>query len=160
MSNLFVHPFEHKAWANAELFEILIAHDGENSPKGWKLATRLMNHLYVVDRIFIGHLSGVAHGYTATNTPETPLLTALRDQTAETDRWWLDFVDSLQAEQGLNIIEFTFTDGKAGRMSVNDMLFHVLTHGSYHRGMIGKILSEAKISAPRDILTGYLHRES
>jgi hypothetical protein len=39
-------------------------------------AVRLMNHIHVVDRIFIAHLTGQAHTYTATNTPDTPTPTA------------------------------------------------------------------------------------
>jgi uncharacterized damage-inducible protein DinB len=42
-------------------------------------------------------------------------------------------------------------------MSVGEILMHLITHGSYHRGMIGRILSEEKVSPPRDILTGFLH---
>jgi len=55
-------------------------------------------------------------------------------------------------------VNFTFTDGEHGRMSREEMLAHVITHGGYHRGEVGRILSQLSIARPRDIFTGYLHK--
>jgi uncharacterized damage-inducible protein DinB len=38
------------------------------------------------------------------------------------------------------------------------MLGHVITHGSYHRGAVGRIMSQVSVPPPRDTLTVYLHR--
>ena len=54
-------------------------------------------------------------------------------------------------------IEFTFTDGALGRMSREEMLTHVVIHGAYHRGAIGRIMAELSITPPRDVFTRYLH---
>lgn len=34
-------------------------------------------------------------------------------------------------------ISFNFTDGDVGTMTREEMLFHVITHGAYHRGNVG-----------------------
>ena len=36
-------------------------------------ALRLINHTYIVDRIFAAHLVGIAHDFAADNTPGTSL---------------------------------------------------------------------------------------
>ena len=38
------------------------------------------------------------------------------------------------------------------------MLIHVVTHGAYHRGAIGRILAQLSVAPPRDVFTGYLHQ--
>jgi len=47
----------------------------------------MLNHIYVVDRIFQSHLLGEQHGYSATNTDATPGLDELQFAVAETDAW-------------------------------------------------------------------------
>jgi len=56
---------------------------------------RVRGRFYVVDRIFAAHLSASAHGYTATNTAETPTLEELSAAVAESDRWYLEYVSAL-----------------------------------------------------------------
>ena len=55
-------------------------------------------------------------------------------------------------------VAFTFTDGQRGRMSREEMLAHVITHGSYHRGEVGQMLKRLSVAPPRDLFTAYLHR--
>jgi uncharacterized damage-inducible protein DinB len=54
-------------------------------------------------------------------------------------------------------LSFQFTDGDAGRMSREEMLFHVLTHGAYHRGSVGQVLKSIFVVPPRDLFTRFLH---
>ena len=49
-------------------------------------------------------------------------------------------------------------DGDKGQMSRDEMLLHLVTHGGYHRGAIGRILVQCGITPPRDTLTTFLHR--
>jgi uncharacterized damage-inducible protein DinB len=159
MSATLLHSlFRHKAWANEELFGELekldpAAHEAERHA-----AIRLLNHIHVVDRIFAGHLRGEPHGYAATNTPETPTLAALREAVLASDRWYLDYMSTISAQQLAEVLSFTFTDGAAASMSREEMLGHVITHGSYHRGAVGRIMSQVSVPPPRDTLTVYLHR--
>ncbi|MNE58580.1 DinB family protein [compost metagenome] len=55
-------------------------------------------------------------------------------------------------------ISFNFVDGDKGQMSREEMLLHLVTHGGYHRGAIGRILVQCGITPPRDTLTAFLHR--
>ena len=148
----------HKAWANEELFAELDKVDAAAHPAARHAAIRLLNHIFVVDRIFAAHLLGRDHGYSATNTSETPALEALQGAVFESDLWYVEHVGTLAPQQLAEPIAFVFTDGQRGRMSREEMLAHVITHGSYHRGAVGRILSEASLTPPRDTLTTYLHR--
>jgi uncharacterized damage-inducible protein DinB len=157
-STLLQSMFRHKAWANAELFAELgkvdpVAHAAERHA-----AIRVLNHIFVVDRIFAAHLCGDAHAYAATNTTETPALEALRDEVAASDGWYIDHIGTLTPQALAQAIDFRFTDGQPGRMSRAEMLAHVATHGSYHRGAVGRIMAQVGVPPPRDIFTVYLHQ--
>ena len=157
-STLLHSLFKYKAWANEELFTEVEKLDPATQQTERHAAIRLLNHIFVVDRIFAAHLSGEAQGYTGTNTPETPEFAVLREAVAKSDRWYVDYVGSLAAERMSERIAFTFTDGEKGSMSREEMLAHITTHGGYHRGGVGRILAQASLAPPRDIFTVYLHR--
>jgi uncharacterized damage-inducible protein DinB len=157
-STLLHSLFKYKAWANGELFAEVGKLDPVAHEKERHAAIRLLNHIHVVDRIFAAHLSGQAHGYTATNTQQTPMLAELRDAVVASDRWYVDYSATLAPERLAEPLAFTFTDGANGSMSREEMLAHVATHGGYHRGAVGRILAQLSMAPPRDIFTVYLHQ--
>ncbi|MBT2302138.1 DinB family protein [Variovorax paradoxus] len=156
-STLLHSLFKYKAWANKELFAEMEKLDPVAHQVQRHTAIRVLNHIYVVDRIFAAHLCGTAHSYQATNTTETPLLADLRAAVAESDGWYVDYVGSLPPERLAEPLSFTFTDGGSGRMSREEMLAHVATHGGYHRGAVGRIMAELPVAPPRDTFTRFLH---
>ncbi len=149
--------FGHKAWANSELFALLATLPSE---RGEQLHTciRTLNHVYVVDRIFRAHLIGEPGPFGATNTKETPSLSQLRSDVAETDAWYASYVARLSPASLSEAIDFTFTDGDSGRMSREEILLHVITHGGYHRGNVGQVLKSIAVAPPRDLYTRFLHQ--
>lgn len=149
--------FAQKSWANRELFDVLASVTSTEHAASLHTAIRTLNHIYVVDRIFRAHLAGETHPYTATNTPETPELGELYFAVAETDLWFEDYASKIDDPTLAQSLSFQFTDGDAGRMTREEMLFHVLTHGSYHRGNVGQILKGISVSPPRDLYTKFLH---
>lgn len=149
--------FAQKSWANRELFDVLASITSAEHVASLHTAIRTLNHIYVVDRIFRAHLAGETHPYTATNTPETPELGELHFTVAETDLWFENYVSKIKDQTLAESLAFQFTDGDAGRMTREEMLFHVLTHGAYHRGNVGQILKGISVAPPRDLLTKFLH---
>ena len=150
--------YRHKAWANEELFAQVRAIDPAAQAEARHAAIRLLNHIHVVDRIFAAHLSGAAHGYDATNTKETPTLDELEAAVKACDRWYVDYTAAVDDAKLGETLAFTFTDGQAGTMTRAEMLAHIVTHGSYHRGGVGRILAGASVQPPRDLYTIHLHR--
>jgi uncharacterized damage-inducible protein DinB len=157
-SSIYSSLFKYKAWANSELYALVANVDAAQHADEQHSCIRLLNHIYVVDRIFAAHLTRTKHAYTATNTKETPTLEALTSACSESDRWYVELVSSLDANVLQENIEFVFTDESHARMSREEMLMHVITHGGYHRGAVGRILAQIGLAPPRDLFTGYLHQ--
>ena len=148
--------FGYKAWANSELFALLATLPDRH---GEQLHTciRTLNHIYVVDRLFRARLGDEPSPFDATNTMDTPPLEQLRRDVAATDAWYQSYVAGISDAELASVLEFTFTDGDAGRMSREEILLHVLTHGGYHRGNVGQVLKSISIAPPRDLYTKFLH---
>jgi len=149
--------FGHKAWANAELFALLATLPAEHAEQ-LHTCMRTLNHIYVVDRLFRARLSGEPSPFEATNTKATPSLEQLRDDVAATDAWYQHYVAKVSDAELASVLDFTFTDGDAGRMSREEILLHVLTHGGYHRGNVGQVLKSISVAPPRDLYTKFLHQ--
>jgi uncharacterized damage-inducible protein DinB len=154
-STLLVSLFEQKAAIDREFFAALAA--APLSPENRHAAIRTLNHIHTVDRIFAAHLRGEPHGFTASNTQATPTLEALRDAVAQVDGWYVDYVRALRPEQFEEVLSFRFTDGDAGRMSREEILAHVIHHGSHHRGNVGMLMKQVDTAPPRDLFTRHLH---
>ena len=150
--------FRYRAWANAELLETMAGFDPASQAADLNAALRLVNHTYVVDRIFATHLVGTAHEYAADNTVQTPSLAELRAALTASDKWYQDFLESLSPEQLAESIAFRFTDGDEGYMSREEMLTHLVVHSGYHRGEVGQIMARLSLSRPWDTFAVYLHR--
>ena len=65
-----------------------------------------------------------------------PTLEDLSADIRKSDREYVDYVAALDRGQLAERIDFTFTDGAPGRMSREEMLMHVITHGIGHRGQV------------------------
>lgn len=150
--------FAYKAWANRELFARLQTLDRPEQAATLQNAVRTLDHIHVVDGIFRAHLLGQPHGLGGTRGAELPGLDALQLDVADTDAWYLGYVQGLQPAQLGEWLDFTFTDGDAGRMTREEILLHITAHGAYHRGNVGQMLKEIGVAPPRDLFTKFLHQ--
>ena len=155
-STLLISLFEQKAAINREFFTALAG--ASLSPDNRHIAIRTLNHIHTVDRIFAAHLRGEPHGFAASNTEATPTLDELRDSVAAVDGWYVDYVRGLAPEKFEEVLSFRFTDGDMGRMSREEILAHVIHHGSHHRGNVGMLMKQIDQPPPRDLFTRYLHQ--
>lgn len=147
--------FQYKASVDGELLAAL----SESEPsENFESALRVLNHAYIVDRIFAANLQKKPHGFTASWTIEPPAFGDLASAIRKTDRWYLDYMLQVTPEELGETIDFMFTDGGQGSMSREEMLAHVITHSGYHRGEVGRLLPEIENTAMRDVFAGYLHR--
>lgn len=148
--------FRYKAQSNEETVAAMRQLDDTSPARA--IAITVLSHTYAVDRIFAANLTGAEHGYTSANPSHLPSLGELSEAIKTSDRWYIDYVSRLDKAQLDETIDFTFTDGKPGRMSREEMLMHLTIHGEYHRGQVGLILTQNSIMPPGDGLTGYLHK--
>jgi uncharacterized damage-inducible protein DinB len=148
--------FGYKAWANDELLTALAKLDASSPVVN--LAVKALSHTHVVDRIFAAHLGRRDHAYASANLGELPTLEDLSADIRASDREYLDYVAALDREQLAESIAFTFTDGAPGRMSREEMLMHVITHGVGHRGQVSALMLLNSLAPAPDGFTTYLHR--
>jgi uncharacterized damage-inducible protein DinB len=156
MTQALTRLFRHKAWADDALLTAL----GELGDRGpvTPLAIRALSHSYVVDRIFAAHLRGNPHPYESANMAEVPTLDRLSRDIRASDQEYLDYVSKLGSAQLAERIDFTFTDGAPGRMSREEMLLHVITHGIGHRGQVSAVMLLNDLPAVPDGFTTFLHQ--
>lgn len=147
--------FRHKAWADDQLLTALAELGDENSVT--KLAIQALSHSHVVDRIFAAHLRRMDHSYGAANLTEMPTLDDLSADMRQSDREYVDYVAGLDRDQLEERIDFAFTDGAPGRMSREEMLMHVITHGVGHRGQVSAVMLLNSVPPASDGFTTYLH---
>jgi uncharacterized damage-inducible protein DinB/putative sterol carrier protein len=147
--------FRYKAQANEEILAAMRLFDDASPAK--QIAIRVLSHAHVVDRIFAANLTGAEHGYTSANKSEAPTLDELSGAIKTSDQWYIDYVSRLENAELAERIDFVFTDGAPGRMSREEMLLHVMTHGGYHLGQVGWIMLENSIAPPAVGFTSYLH---
>jgi uncharacterized damage-inducible protein DinB len=150
--------FDYKASAGRELFLALGEVQSTIPADNLRRALRVLHHAHIVDCIFLAHLEGRPHGYSASWQAEAPVLADLAQSAADIDARYRACLASLDDKALDETIDFTFTDGQAGRMSRAEIFLHVATHAGYHRGEAGSLVPEVEAASMRDIFAGYLHR--
>ena len=147
-------------WANRLIFDAVAAlPEGEATrPRVslFKNMVHMLNHNYVIDRIFQAHLEGREHGYTARNTPDHPPLAELWRAQQEIDALFVSWSDALKVAALDERINFTYVGGGEGDLSRGEILLHIVNHSSYHRGFVGEMIYGLKLRAPTTDLTVYL----
>ncbi|MEO7067785.1 MAG: DinB family protein [Rhodanobacter sp.] len=153
----------YKAWADRRVFAALAAlpSDALLAPRAMVFGSvvRALNHVYCMDQVWQAHLQGVAHHFTTRNPPFTSTFSALRTAQEKIDAWYVAYAQALQPDLADEIIDFTFIGGGAGAMSRADILFHVVNHGSYHRGQVAAALYQPSAPFPVTDLPVFLREE-
>jgi uncharacterized damage-inducible protein DinB len=150
--------FNYQAWANDEFLEKMEDFDPELHRQQQHAAMRLINHSCVVAQIFAAHLSGAPHNFSTDNPMETPAVCDLRAAVAASGRWYLEYLETVTPDQLTELVPFSFTDGDRGYMSRQEMLTHLIVHGCYHRGEVGRIMAQLCLGLPWDTFAVYLHQ--
>lgn len=150
----------YKQWANQLTFESL-SHLPEpelykERETNFKTIVSTLNHVYVVDDIFKAHLTGTSHGYSARNTDVPLSLSELQHKQQVMDSLYVKFLVSLDESNLDNNITFEFVGGGEGNMSVSDIVFHLVNHGTYHRGFVSDMMYQVPAIPPANDLTVYL----
>lgn len=122
----------------------------------FKNIVHTLNHNYVIDLIFQAHLEGREHGFTARNTPDAPPLEELRQSQQKLNDWYIAWSDGLDDAALNEKVNFTFVGGGDGVMTRGEILQHIVTHTSYHRGFVAQMFWEVPVKAPTTDLTVFL----
>jgi uncharacterized damage-inducible protein DinB len=151
------HLYRYKAWANVELLTTLARLGPLRRLTVTRLAIKALSHTYVVDRIFAAHLQRKTHTYKSANLSKLPKLNDLAADIRASDQEYIKYVSELDPAALSESIDFFFTDGAPGRMSREEMLIHVINHGTGHRGQVSALMLLSAATPARDGFTSYLH---
>jgi len=150
----------YNAWANRLIFDAVAELPAGEATKPrqslFKNMVHMLNHNYVVDRIFQAHLEGREHGYTARNTPDHPPLDELWRAQRAIDAWYVEKYDAMPEADLNGVLRFTFVDGGEGAMTRGEMLQHVVNHTSYHRGFVAEMFYQVPARPPTTDLPVFL----
>lgn len=142
----------YNAWADKVMYDAVAALPAGEAVKErkslFKNIVHTLNHIYVIDKIWQAHLEGRDHGYTARNTPGHPLLDELWRLQQEIDDWYVKWSDQLTEAALEEKVRFTLIGGNEGEMTRGEILMHVVTHSSYHRGYAGDLMFQVPVRAP------------
>lgn len=149
----------YNAWANRAFLEKIEKVDPSLHPEDVDQMLRLMDHIFVVGDIFASRLVGKTPVHLSDTRTITPAFNDLRAEMIQLDSWYLEYVRDLAPETLSEKISFRFTDGDAGCMSREEILTHVVLHGGYHRGEIGRLLKRIGAEMPWDTFAVFLHAD-
>jgi len=150
----------YNAWANRLIFDAVAALPAGEAEKPrqslFRNMVHMLNHNYVIDRIFQAHLEGREHGYAARNTPDHPPLGELWRAQQEIDAWYIAWSDRLTAVAVNEKVRFAYVGGGEGVMTRGEILLHIVNHTSYHRGFVADLFFQVPARPPTTDLTVFL----
>jgi uncharacterized damage-inducible protein DinB len=152
----------YKAWANSLIYAMLSELPYEEVIK--QRQTRFgnmihtLNHVYVIDSVFKAHLLGQEHGYTDRNTPHHPPLAELAKAVQALDRWYINFTENLKPGDLHRPVHFAFIGGGEGTMTCEEIVLHIVNHGTYHRGFVADMMYQAGVTPTATDLPVFLRR--
>ncbi len=139
----------YKAWANEIIFSTVAElPEGEALKKRftrYKNMVYTLSHVYVIDLVFQAHLEGREHGFASRNTPDHPPLEKLWEAVKILDQWYIDLSDKLSDAQLKEIVNFNFIGGGKGTMTREEIILHIVNHGTYHRGFVADMMYQVPI---------------
>jgi uncharacterized damage-inducible protein DinB len=148
---------EYKRWSDRRILDAVAELDQEEQNRALDFARQQLNHMVRVEELFQARLRGMADPHDSTNTEHLPELDELDARLMAANKWLQAYAGSLTASQLKENISFTFVDGKRGRLSREEVIFHLINHGTYHRGAIGHALDLAVGTRPADTYNVFIH---
>lgn len=134
----------YNAWSNRVMFDAVAALPAGEAEKPrtslFRNMVHTLNHNYVIDRIWQGHLEGRDHGYEARNTKDHPPLAELWRLQQEVDAWYVNWSDAQTDATIAETVHYTLIGGNKGAMTRGEIMMHIVMHTNYHRGFVADMI--------------------
>lgn len=154
---MLIQTLQYKHWADRRTLDAVATIDAAEHSDSLAFARQQLNHMVRVEELFKARLLGEVEPHDSTNSEQVPALEELDRRLSASNAWLLEYANTLAQEQRAQVIQFRFADGKPGSLSRQEILFHLVNHGTYHRGAIGHTLDLAGARRPPDTYTIYIH---
>jgi len=126
--------FEHLAWANERVLEVVLATEDAE-------ALRLLSHLLASEVVWYARIETGQSRHLKIWPMLSPAQCA--DLSRENVRAYRTMVDDLSPEELEREVAYRNSKGTEYRTALTDVLLHVALHGTYHRGQIALRLRDA-----------------
>ena len=154
---MLVEAFKYKRWADQRVVDAVKKINCAKFPSAAAFARQQLNHMISVEELFRARLVGEPVPHLSTNTEIVPELVALIQRINASNQWFSSYAESLEDSHCQQSVSFQFVDGKRGTMTRLEILFHVINHGTYHRGALGHCLDLAEVPHPADTFSVFIH---
>ena len=130
----FRRQFAYDAWANLEVLAAVRV-GREASAR----SLQLVAHILSAERLWMERLKQKPQ-----TTPVWPEfdLEACEAQARELGRLWCEYLDTMSPSGLSQTVSYKNSKGEPWTSTVGDVLTHVITHGTYHRGQIASHMRE------------------
>jgi uncharacterized damage-inducible protein DinB len=156
---MLIDAFKYKQWADRRTLDAAKGLEERDGSAAISFIRQQLNHMVIVEELFRARLLGDETPHHATNTDVVPGLDELEIRLTQSNEWFSRYVTDSACEMLNDQISFRFVDGNQGRLTRLEILFHIVNHGTYHRGAIGHALDLAKALRPADTFTVFIHAE-
>jgi uncharacterized damage-inducible protein DinB len=117
-----------------------------------------LNHVYLAESVWLRRLQGNQNAL-ITDVESPPDLTALAQEWPNLHSTWIDWSRSLASEDWPKLLIHRNSQGKEFQMPYWQLVFHLVNHGSYHRGQVATMLRQSGVTPPgTDLVTFYRTR--
>ena len=142
----FRREFAYDAWANREVLRAL-----ESAAPPPPSCVRWLAHVVGTEFLWLARIRNEKSAH-----PVWPEFTLreIEAKIGENRALWKSYVDELDERELSRDFGYKNSKGEPWNSRVEDVLTHVLLHGSYHRGQIASALRAAGVDPP---LTDFIH---
>ena len=108
-----------------------------------------LNHLLVVDRLWLGRIEGIEHGIEALDQILYDDFTSLRTARRDEDRRLIELVDGLSEDRLRTPVEYRRIIGEGlEEARTGHILITLFNHQTHHRGQVHAMLTQAGVVPP------------
>lgn len=154
---LLTNALRYKAWADGRSLAAAARLETHRFAQQDAFIRQQFNHMVRVEEVFRARLLAQPEPHTSTNSETVPPLQELHERLTASNHWLQAYAPSLTPDSLSETLHFRFLDGQAGSLNREEILFHLINHGTYHRGAIGHALDQAGGLRPADTYTVFVH---
>nr|MBC7612445.1 hypothetical protein [Pseudopedobacter sp.] len=138
MKSHHLHLFNYDYWANQQVWKSMV-----EKPLVHPKLENLFSHLLSAQRIWLNRCIEVSEIIPLWNTKSD-----LESLMIANYKEWIVFLGNVNDGDFEQIINYKNTSGIAFRTKLNDILIHLINHGTYHRGQIVLLLKNEREILP------------
>ncbi|NRA68301.1 MAG: DinB family protein [Pseudobacteriovorax sp.] len=146
-NHLLVSQLNYKSWCNQRLYSFLQKKSEDTLTAKHKISfgsiQSTLHHVMLMDEVWKHRILGQDTDLD-TRVPQSAVSFAdLMSGQRKLDSWFVQYSCEASQQELSRLVSFRFIGGDPYEMTVSDILFHVVNHGSYHRGHVVAILNLA-----------------